>query len=310
MEVTFTHSVYYSNHDPVPIREIAAALVALESIIHRTPRIFEQLVPGTQIQRVDVLVEKMTSGSLTEDFLIKFIFQDQANFDAFVGKLRKLSGMEKLTEVNPLFAVVVLALVVVGAQWAVTTLLGEDAAPDPVIQANNNTIINIGAEMSEMTPAQFEAIIKSAVSGKAEKTALAKSALAVVAPARRDPQARIVLDQAPATTISPDLVRAIPETLTTEDDPPQEEVTDHTGVLVHFRATDLDKTQTGWGAIIPSISERRVKLHMDPHIDRDKLSGHATIRADVTAVFSIDANGQRTPKLYFVRSIVAPTDRH
>lgn len=304
MEITFAHSVYYSNHDPVPIRELAGAMVALEAIIHRTPRVFEQLFPGTQIQRVDVLVDKLQSGSLTEDFLIKFLFQDQANFDTFVGKLRKLTGMDKLSAANPLFAVVVIALLLAGAQQAVSLLAGDDSKPDPVLQQTSNTIINIGAEATELTPQQFEAIIRSAAGNKAERTALAKSALEVVAPARRNPGARIVFDNTAATTVTPSVIGAIPQSLAGDDAEPHEVVEDHASVLVQFRATDLDKTQAGWGAIIPSISERRVKLHMDPHIDRDDLAGKAAIRADVTVVFSVDENGQQTPKLYFVRAVL------
>lgn len=305
MEVTFDHSVFYSNHEPVPIREIAAALIALEAIIHRTPKIFEKLIPGTQIQRVEIFVDRLESGSLREQFLIKFLFRDQANFDAFVGKLRKLSGMEKLADANPLFALVVMALVILGGQLVIATLIGDDQPPDPVLQANNNTIINIGAQMSEMTPEQFEAIIKSAVSGKADKTALAKNALAFVAPARRDPSAQIVLDNSAAATITAELVRAIPESLAI-DEPPQDEPKDYSGVLVKFRATDLDKTQSGWGAIIPSISDRRVKLHIDPSIDRDELAGKSEIQADITALFSVDENGERTPTIYFIRTLIYP----
>lgn len=35
-----SHSLYYSNREPVPVAEIAASLLALERILLRSPRIF------------------------------------------------------------------------------------------------------------------------------------------------------------------------------------------------------------------------------------------------------------------------------
>ena len=71
-----------------------------------------------------------------------------------------------------------------------------------------------------------------------------------------------------AATLSPELIAAVPDSIGQPDDP-QDEARDFQNVVLHLRAIDLDNPKRGWGVIAPTIADKRVKMHLDPHIKRD-----------------------------------------
>ncbi|MCG5526500.1 hypothetical protein LRB11_16475, partial [Ectothiorhodospira haloalkaliphila] len=147
MELLVQQKIYYSNREVVPIREVAEALIALEGIILQSPPVLEALFPGTSIQKVEVYLQELRSDSIYEDLIVKFIFGSQEKLDLFIQNLREKTGMERLGSNGQILAAVLLAMTLFGGGW----LLGRDKTADPnrqvTIQANNNVIINIGADM-------------------------------------------------------------------------------------------------------------------------------------------------------------------
>jgi hypothetical protein len=80
-------------------------------------------------------------------------------------------------------------------------------------------------------------------------------------------------------------------------------VEDFSNVEIRIRAIDLDSTKRGWAAVLPSISSRRAKMHLDPNIKLTDLIGKTAINGDVTIIFKNDEAGDRYPSLIFLRNI-------
>ncbi len=119
MELVTRHQIFYSNKSDVPVSEIAGALLALETIIKQCPSVLERLFPGVSIQQVEVYIDRIETGSLWEDFIVKFIFGGQARLDDAVSGLRQKLGMDKLANNKQLLSAVILAMILAGGIYYV-----------------------------------------------------------------------------------------------------------------------------------------------------------------------------------------------
>lgn len=288
-----SHEIYFSNHEPVPVGEIATTLLALEGIIKRLPKVLEGLTQ-IEINGVEVFVETIESGSLTEKIFIKLFFKDEDELDAFLDKigekLRK-PGMPR----NLLITAVIASLVGYGA-WLAAKV--GNPTGTTTITANNNTIINLGAGQVDLTPEAFRAIVASAVQDKKE---LANNTVKFFKPARADEQASVTIDGNSDTSFSPAVISAVPRAVKFDTQAKSEDLLD---VDLEIRATDLDSTKTGWAALIPGKVDRRVKLKLDPRVKPSDVN-RFKLRADVSIFYRLDkTQNQLVPDYILLRQVI------
>lgn len=298
MEFTVRQQIYYSNKELVPISEIAESLLALESLILQSPEILEAMFPGTHIVSVEVFINELKSDSIWEDIIIKFVFGSQEKFDVFIADLRERVGMDKAMENPRFFSTIIIAMIFAGGAY----YLGKDGASTPEqkasIQANNNTIIQIGAGMVDLKAEDFQAILDNAIQ---DKDKLAKSAVNMVKPAKLDPKATITFNSDPNLLISNEAISAMPREYQEQQE--EEFIEDFTDLQLDIRAMDLDSTKNGWKAVAPELYGKRVRLQLDPTVMPHELIGKGTITGNATVIFGKDKNLKRYPKLIFLRSI-------
>lgn len=279
---TSTHEIFYSNRDPVPIAEIVESLLALERIVKASPRVLEGIT-RVPIERVEVYVEELATGSLLERIAVKLFFKDEADLDAFLARVRdriRKPGMER----NLLIGAVIFALAGYGAWLAANSQKVPNA---PAIMANNNVIINLGAGEVDLTPEAFRAIVEAAVTDKKD---LAKSAVRFFKPARSDSEAGIRLDDNEALTFPSPVIAATPVQLEFDK---QERVEHFKDVDLHIRATNLDSMKKGWAALMPGYIDRRVRLELDPSVKPTDVAGRFQLRADVSVIYKLDKTAKK-----------------
>lgn len=296
MEVTVHQQIYYSNKKRVPIKDVAESLLALESIIHQSPDILEAMLPGIRIDAVEVFIEELKSDSIWEEFAIRFIFGSQQEFDEFVFNARE-RGMDFIKN-NNLLSAIIIAMVLSGGSY----YLGKDKTSKPdqktIIEANNNTIIQIGANLVELQAEDFKAIIEGAISNK-EK--LAKDAASFVKPAKLDPTANITFNGNSDLQISSESIRAMPSNLNELEE--EEFIQDFTNIDLEIRAFDLDSSKRGWAVIIPILHQKRIPLKLDPTVSPEDLLDQRIITADVTVIFRHDKEFNKIPRTVFLRQL-------
>jgi hypothetical protein len=304
MEVIVNQHIYYSNKEWVPVKEIAESLLALDLLIHQSPDVLEALFPGTKIHTVEVFLNELKSDSIWEDIVVKFVFGSQSKFDAFIVDSRERLGMEKLVDNPKLLSTIILAMILAGGAY----YLGKDShatsEQKAAIQANNNTIIQIGAGMVDLSAEDFRAIIDSAIK---DKDKLAKHAVKIVNPAKRDSTASITFNGDSKLSVGNDAVKAMPSS--TKDPEDIEVVDDFANVTLEIRAIDLDSTKRGWAVVVPELHKKRVRLQLDPTVKVEDLFDKRTIQGNVTVVFGFDKENQRVPKLVFLRSIAIASEK-
>jgi len=299
MEVVVNQQIYYSNKELVPIRDVAESLLALEAIIRQSPEVLEALFPGTTVSSVEVFINELKSDSIWEDIVIKFVFGSQKKFDEMISGLRDKVGMDNIVNNPQLLSAIILIMILSGGAY----YLGKDKSASEekraTIEANNNTIINIGAGMLELEAEEFKAIIDGALK---DKEKLAKNAVKVVNPAKKDPNASITFNDNVELRIEPNSVKSMPSYVA----PPEEEefIEDFQAIELEVRATDLDSTKRGWAVVVPELSKKRVRLQIDPTVDPEQLAEERNVKANVTVIFGHDKEYNKVPKLVFLREVV------
>lgn len=271
-----THDLYYSTKEPVPIGEVIESLLGLERLVKMAPRALEGLT-GVPIDRIEVYVDQLESGSLLEKVVLKLFFKDEQEFEAFFEKVRAKVGNGVAR--NVLIGAVVSALLLYG----VYLLASSSGGNTTNITANNNTIINIGAGEVQLTPEQFKSIVQAAVTDKKE---LAQAASQIVRPLRRDASAALVIDGNDSLKVTPAVVKETPDSFKVVPDTKVEVMRD---VELHVRTTNRDSNRTGWSARLPLKFDHKLKLKLEDHLDPEDIAGKPIIKGDVEIHYVRDA---------------------
>jgi hypothetical protein len=255
------------------------------------------LSPGLSIQKVNVYVNKVQAGSLKEDVLVKFIWGNQEKFDQGIDQLRKTLKVDDILQNRLLVGAIIGALIIGGGLHLLHKFDGSEDQKE-ILRNTQNVFIFNGVAQSGVGEKEFKTAIDDAI---ARNQKLPKDAIRAIRPAKRDPKSTITLNNDKSATIGTAAVQAMPSS--TPDDDQKESVEDFSNVEIRIRAIDLDSTKRGWAAVLPSISSRRAKMHLDPNIKLTDLIGKTAINGDVTIIFKNDEAGDRYPSLIFLRNI-------
>ncbi|GAW67969.1 hypothetical protein GPEL0_01r4081 [Geoanaerobacter pelophilus] len=296
MELSVTQNIYYSSEKKIQLTQVAESLLALERIICRTPAALEKLFPDTQIEKVYVYIDKLESGSIYEDIVVKFVFGSQENLDDFILKSRNACGMETLDK-KPILKLLILSTILFGGVYA-ASYFGSSKESKTVIQNQYNYAIKLGSELSGTSVEQFKDIIESSVSSR---SSLAKDTTKFIRPAKFDKKSFIYFDIEKEVFIPPEVIRAVPASL--REDISDEYLKDFTNVEVSIRAIDLDSFKRGWAVVIDVISDKRIPLQLDNDINPESLIGLRSFNGDVTVMYERGESGD-IPKKVFLRKII------
>lgn len=299
MDFSIRQQVHYTNKNRASIQEIADGLVALDSLIRQTPTVLEALFPDYKIESVEIYLDEFRSGSIWEDLVVKFIFGNQENFDSAISGVREKLGMEEVMSDPQVLSAIILVMVLGGGLYWLGKRSKDKPEKRAAIEANNNTIIQIGSGMVGLDADEFRTLIENAVE---DKNKLARDAARIVKPAKGDPDGYIEFGDNPSLRITRESVRAMPEYV--QEPEPEESVEDYDSLLLELRAIDLDHTKSGWRVIAPDLSERRIKLQLDPSVRADDLFNQRQIRGNVTVIFHPDKAGKKVPRLIFLREVI------
>lgn len=289
--VLVEHAVTYTNRDPLPVADVIEMLRGLADISSRfLPRTLNELLDGNDVIGAELYVEGFEEGSFITQALTKLFFRSEQDVLDFCEKLnageyrealrvayQALPGGDKPVGKIAGVSIIVAALVGAGAYYAAH----DDPQAQVQINANNNTIIAIGAESYNVSPEDFARVLEVAIG--ADKKRLAGDAAKVLAPAKHDPDAAVQIAGQNGLVFTPTTVQATPthpEFGTYEFD---QHVPD---VDLEIRATDRDSSKRGWGGVIPGLVDRRVRLILADGISIADLADKFVVRADVTVHYS------------------------
>lgn len=265
--VETSYKIKYTNKQPVPIPDIIESLASLEKILRRTPKFVEKYYKGIKIVETQIYISSIESGSLIEEFFIRFIFKGQDNYDEAKELAAKIIGDNQVLK----------TIVAVGVGGVITygLMAANGSEPTkPAIEAYNNTIINIGAEVN------FKAEDIQAVLNSLPQKTVARDAIQAVRPAKNENGATIEMGEDSKFTMPKKYIEQAPYNY--EAPMPDEKETKYKNVEVFIYASDRDNTEKGWAGIVPQLFDHRVKFALSDDLDPKKLHGRTKARANVT----------------------------
>lgn len=279
-----THRVYYTTEKPVPLKEVIVALQGLEGVLKPLPKLLEG-VTGIHIDGCEFLIEKVESGSLIEDVVVRLLFKDKASMDAFIDKI----GENKVVKTTIITAAIA-GLVGYGLHLA----MGDKPAPQ--INATNSVIIQNGAGQLNIHPEVFKAAIREAA---VDKKGAAESALRFISPARADNKATIELDD--RLIIPQAAVAEAPRKIDLE---PNERHEEFVNTVLTLRAANLDSKKSGWAGRLGNRDER-LPIELDPTVSESEIFGRATVTVDAALIYKEKGRSRELkPSRIYVRRII------
>ncbi len=276
-ELEYTEDIFYSIGNNPSIKEIIESLQGWEAIIKQSRGVLCELT-GCDISDIDVRVSRLEVGNLREKILIKLLFKNEENFNKFLEDFHdKFIGNGTVR--NTIIWVAITAIVAASLLSAAKIMTPNNTSR---FEANNNTIINIGAGEANISPDRIQALIDSSLT---DKKVLAKNVIKILAPARNDENATLQIgSDNKIVTIPSDIIRQAPSEVVFEPDMYTRE---HRDVDLEIRALDLDNPLRGWAAVIPGLVDRRAKLILAQNISPENLRHKHIIRADVTITYQL-----------------------
>lgn len=296
-ELLVEHEIKYTNKEPVPVKDVVEALLALERISSKfLPKTMNALL-DTEIKRAEILVEGIEHGSLVEKVVVRLLFGDAKKMNQFLDKVRdgNLSdawqGLPGSKRVRISIVGVTLAVLVASGAYYV---LSKNETP-----VTQNTVIIIGAEAYNTHPDQLVQIVNAAVGS--DRKRLAQDSANFIAPAKNDPNGAIEIDGNQQLTIPAETVRAMPRQVVQEE---YESNIEYKDVDLEIRASDRDSGARGWAGVVRDLFSRRIKLVLSDDVAAHDLANRFHVRADIVVTSKPDASGQLRPSQIYVERII------
>lgn len=274
-------TLFFETEEPIAIKNIATSLLALERLTKRFPQMLEQLTK-IDIQGYELRVEKLESGSLVEDLVIKIFFDDPEKERAFKEFLEN-HPMGKAVSLG--LGGLAVILLISQLMIAYKAFVGDDS---PSIQANHNTIIQIGADQLGITTEEVVELVEVATEGNRKQ--LFSAARDVLRPVEGHQNAKLIapgLGEIPEVSLSSDALAEVPFDADLNAD---ERELDYENVMLEIRALDRDKTDSGWwGVLASAVGEKRLRLYFDD-VDMDAIAFRPVVYVDATVTYRHDFN--------------------
>ena len=291
-EMQSEHQFYYQTDAPVTARMLADSLLGLEGVVEKSGHILRRLIPDVGRLDAEVLIQSIELGSIDEKFLVRLIFGKGKAGEKKIEALRKTLGLKNMDSKKIIGFAIALAI-------AYAAYLYLQKKPDPALNVHiENSFNTIGAEMN-MSRDEALALVESAITNKEE---LKKHVVKLIHPSSDEKSGHISLDNNPALSISHEVIKAVP--LKYDQTDAEEPIQDFQNIQIVVRAADLDKVTQGWAAIIPEISDSRLPVHVMAEIDVNKVPIGKYFRGNITVVYKVDKNGNKTPKRYLLSAII------
>lgn len=292
MMVTFEsrHSIHYTGPSAANLRVVADSLIGLERIGQCLPDILAHTPIGPGPIRVEIYLDSIVTGSLTSNPIIRFLFPDEKKLQAWLKRVRDTTGYTAMTRRMPILGPLIGGLVLYGGITAVNKMAGKDSTiPGTVINLTNcqNVVIAQGSNSLQMSPeALTETIQRYAGNG----FNLASNVCRTIGPAKISGESLIIDDNA-SLTIPKAAVQEVP--IHVERGKRDILTQNMEKVTIEIHAMDIDSRKKGWAIVVPSVTQKRLKLEILPTVEPSTIAFHSSAIADIELRYRETDEGDR-----------------
>jgi len=274
----------------VPISSVIKGLSAAENLLSDLTPCIQEIFNDIDIEGVNIYLQKLESGSLTENFIIDIVFGGDEQYQKFRKKLQSFNA--KLTGDNvddekefmrQLIGIIFALGIGAGVTWALTST---DKPTSKAISSYNTSITNIVIGDSTTKGSLSGKDIQDIISKTVNKKSISKSAVTFISPAKTDPNANITIGDIDGLTIKPDVIKDTPENYTAPL--PSEKADTYKNVSVFIVASDSRGRRKGWAGMVSGVTDKPLKIIISDELDPNKIHGKVNITADISIIKKYD----------------------
>lgn len=300
VEHTFTHSITYDFDEDVTIGEIAASLLANERFLKDAFAVLQACQPGLEVSNLKIRLSEVSQQSPLKELITAAVvigFQEDLE-EEVPDFIEALTGLQISERYDSMITVIVVAV----ALWSLLALI-EKAFKRPSAPATEDAyhnVTNVAGDLIQVEGETVRGAIEGRLGGKRRRGAI-KGARDFLLPAKRR-QARAIRTGANMDIERP-VIEEVPSDLDEAMFEPTMEEYDLASVRVALRAHDLDRAKAGWAGVVAAVSEKRVKIQIDPSVKADDLFTRAEVLASIRVYAQENDDGEMEPYLYVIQEI-------
>ncbi len=293
MEVRFPQTIFYDVPANVPVADVIDALLGAERILLDIGPLLEHLVPDLEAS-VRVYVREVAEGSLREVLITALFLTYQKDLEKEVPDLvNKLFGVDT-SHHSTIVSILFIVLLFYGAGFVYR--LVNKAADKNILQEQLGDMVRDVAKEFHLTEDRIKQVLDNRYgSAPSRIKLLAKAAIRVFTPSKRQNNGAILIGD---RRIEPRIVAEVPaDTRVLEiDEPPN--MTPIENVRIELHAQDVDRARSGWAAVIPEISQDRLRMQIYPPLKPENIYTRSEIVGDIILVSRRSETGIMEPYMF------------
>jgi hypothetical protein len=297
--------VEYLVEGQVSIDEVIGSLQAQQRFVNELGDVLGLVIEGLSIDRAELRVRSIQSGSLREAFFVALFFVYQSDLKEKIPPLVEAwTGIQVDDRFDTLVTVGILVLVYYGAEYAYSRLT-DQLGSDRLKRAKEDFV----AELSHLTgksQTEIRRIFEAHLSKKGRLKELAKASIKFFRPSRNQRNEPILVGD---RRIETELVKEVPNQVDLNDLDTDDFSIPVYGTRISLRAKDQDHDGSGWGGVVASISEKRRPVRLYPNVSKEFLWEVDAVWADILVTYRNKPDGGQEPVRYHIMKILdeAPT---
>ena len=300
MEILLSHRVEYFVEGTVSVDDVIGTLQAQQRLVSEFGELIEVLIDGVQVQKAELRVRSISSGSLTEAFFVALFLAYQTELKKEIPPMIEAwMGLPIDDRYDTLVTVGVIVLVYYGADYAYkrfTDHLGSERL--------QSALADFTAELAHITgksQPEISRLIDAHLAKKGRLKELAKASIKFFRPSRNQSNEPILVGN---RRIESDIIKVVPNQVDLKDLDADDFSMPMLGTRIQLRAKDQDHEGSGWGGIVASISEKRKPVRLYPNVSKEYLWENDTVWADVLVTYRNKPDGGQEPIRYHIMKIL------
>lgn len=298
MELSIPHRVLYDFDAQASVGEVAKSIIAQDRLVRESLAVLEQVFPNLSFEKPTVSVREISQTSPLRTLLLTTVV---AVYGPALGEdvpdiLNTLFGVDVPDGYDSIVSVLVLLIGIYGVDL-VWKKISTGVKDYKALRAERERLLKEAAKQASVTEEHLEDAIERVI-GK-HKRSVMKAGADFYEPARRH-KARSV--SVAGAEVGQEAIEAMPTDVDLAQYEPPTEIEELEGVVVHFRAHDLDRNKA-WAATIEEVHPNRRPLHLAPDVRPEQLFERSEVVADVLVTSSLDADGEYVPTLYYLQKV-------
>ncbi len=296
MQWEFAHRVEYSA-DAQSVDDVVATLLAQKKLIEEGAQVL-CATAGIDLDRVDVRVVNIASGSLFTELVIQLYTAYQTEIeDVIVEKVEAVTGYDIPEGWEPIVTLAALAVAYFIMRFVYDAVRNRKQNDRPIsthIEGDYNKVINIIASKVDCSVEELEGALKGRLP-RSRRRSLIKHVSGFLNPARKERGSDINVDG--FGRIRSEVIAEYPSDSEIELIDESRNV-DLPNVEIEIRATDRDRTKTGWAARVLDHKDfvRRLPMDLYPTVDAERLAKFDRVKADIIMEGEYNDDGMFLPK--------------